>query len=167
MARHSPRVIMSELGTLPENAPVKLDYMWRDIERRAACLGLSRALPAPYPLKAYDLANQVAVLAAQEGWCLDYLLATYRLWMEQGHLPGEEPNLGTCLEGLGKTPGDVLGRAQSDEVVAAFGANTDRARAHGIFGAPTFRVGEELFWGEDRLDDALDWARHGRLMPKA
>ena len=163
---YSTRVIMSELGTLPKNAPVKLDYMWRDIARRSARLGLDAALPAPYPLKAYDRANHVATLAAAEGWCLDYLLATYDLWMTDHLPPGEDANLVRALGRVGRDPDPTLARADAPETAAAFAANTDAARRLGIFGAPTFRVGDELFWGEDRLDDALDWAAHGRLMPR-
>jgi 2-hydroxychromene-2-carboxylate isomerase len=42
-------------------------------------------------------------------------------------------------------------------------AETDAARALGIFGSPTFSVGQELFWGDDRLQDAISWSKHGRL----
>lgn len=162
---YSTRVVMSELGTLPKNAPVKLSYMWRDLERRALRLGLSPRLPAPYPLAEYDRANHLAVLAAQEGWCLEYLVATYARWMEQGQVAGEEPNLTGALTDIGRDPRDTLARADAPEIAAAFVTNTDSARQYGIFGAPTFRVGDEIFWGEDRLDDAIDWARHGALRP--
>ncbi|MEC9433116.1 MAG: DsbA family protein [Pseudomonadota bacterium] len=160
---YSTRIVMSELGTLPKNAPVKLAYIWRDIERRAPRLGLSPRFPAPYPLVDYDRANHVAVLAAREGWCFDYLRATYRRWMQEGQVAGAEPNLSESLREIGRDPVETLARADAPEIAAAFLANTDRARELGVFGAPTFRVGEELFWGEDRLDDALDWARTGRL----
>jgi 2-hydroxychromene-2-carboxylate isomerase len=51
--------------------------MWRDIERRAKGYGFAAKVPAPYPLQD-DLANRIAVLAMQEGWCADYVQATYR-----------------------------------------------------------------------------------------
>jgi 2-hydroxychromene-2-carboxylate isomerase len=59
---------------------------------------------------------------------------------------------------LGVDANAVLTRAQSTEVKAALRSNTEEATALGIFGAPSFVVDGELFWGNDRLDDALAWA---------
>jgi len=53
--------------------------------------------------------------------------------------------------------------ANSEDAKAALSAETDAAGALGIFGSPTFAVGQELFWGDDRLEDAIDWARSGRV----
>lgn len=156
---------MSELGALPKNAPVKLAFVRRDIERRAPRLGLSPRFPAPYPLVDYDRADHVAVLAARAGWAPGHLRATYRRWMQEGQVTGAEPNLSESLREIGRDPVETLARADAPEIAAAFLANTDRARDLGVFGAPTFRVGKELFRGEDRLDDALDRARTGRLSP--
>jgi 2-hydroxychromene-2-carboxylate isomerase len=160
---YSTRERMAELGTLPKNAPVKLGYMWRDIERRALRLGLSPRLPAPYPLEEYEKANWLAIVAASEGWCLRYLVATYSRWLEHGEPAGSMQNLSNCLSDLGVDPKTVLARAQQPDITDGFRANTDAARRLEIFGAPTFRVGNEIFWGEDRLDDAIQWARDGRL----
>lgn len=49
--------------------------------------------------------------------------------------------------------------AQAEPLKQRVRANTERATALGLFGAPSFRVGEELFWGSDRLDEALAWAQ--------
>ena len=58
----------------------------------------------------------------------------------------------------------MLARAASDEVTRALAAETERAKALGIFGSPTFVVdGRELFWGDDRLEDAISWAKSGRV----
>jgi 2-hydroxychromene-2-carboxylate isomerase len=54
--------------------------------------------------------------------------------------------------------------ANSEEIESAFMAETDAARSLGIFGSPTFVVGDQLFWGDDRLDDAISWAKHGRVV---
>lgn len=40
---------------------------------------------------------------------------------------------------------------------------TSAARDLGIFGSPTFATGGEIFWGDDRLDDAVSWYRHGSV----
>ena len=160
----SVRQIMIEMDNIPfRTKPVKAAYMWRDIERRAAIYGLSARVPAPYPLQEWDTANRVAVLGAEEGWVADYARATYRRWFEEGQEPGIEPNLSDSLREIGQDPARVLERAAGPEIGAAYEAATERARKLGIFGSPTFVLGNELFWGDDRLDDAIAWHRQGAL----
>jgi 2-hydroxychromene-2-carboxylate isomerase len=162
----SVRAIMREMDNIPfATKPVKLAYMWRDLGRRAALYGLRPKLPAPYPLQDFDLANQVAILGAAEGWCADYVRTAYRLWFEQGEPAGSEPNLSDSLSEIGLEPGRVIERARDEATEAAYRAATDEARRLGIFGSPTFVVDRELFWGDDRLDDAIAWRREGRLAP--
>jgi 2-hydroxychromene-2-carboxylate isomerase len=156
----SVRTIMVEMDNIPfRTKPVKAAYMWRDIERRAALYGLPIRIPAPYPLARPDIANRVAILAAAEGWVADYTRATYRRWFQEGLEPGIDPNLGDSLRELGQDPARVIMRAGADDIGEAYDAATNEARALGIFGSPTFAVGRELFWGDDRLDDAIAWWR--------
>jgi 2-hydroxychromene-2-carboxylate isomerase len=50
-------------------------------------------------------------------------------------------------------------RSNEDDVKAALRRNTEQAQANGLFGAPSFTTEDgELFWGDDRLDQALRWA---------
>ena len=69
----------------------------------------------------------------------------------------------TILDGLGLPSGDWLDRAEAPEVKARLRATTGEAIARGLFGAPSFTFGPatatELFWGNDRLETALAWAR--------
>lgn len=160
----SVRAIMREMDNIPfANKPAKAAYMWRDIERRAARYGFTPRLPAPYPLKEFDRANRVAIVAAAEGWCEAYLAATYRRWIEQGEEAGSEPNLSASIAEAGQAPAKVIERAASDETERRYAAATEEARRLGIFGSPTFVVDGELFWGDDRLEDAIAWRRDGRL----
>jgi 2-hydroxychromene-2-carboxylate isomerase len=157
----SVRTIMREMDNIPfATKPVKAAYMWRDIERRATARGLKPRLPAPYPLKAFDLANRVAVLAAAEGWCPAYVRATYRRWFEDGEEAGAEPNLSASIAEAGQDSARVLPLADSEATQRRYEEATDEARSRGIFGAPSFTVGTELFWGDDRLEDAVEWRRH-------
>jgi 2-hydroxychromene-2-carboxylate isomerase len=65
------------------------------------------------------------------------------------------------LDDLDVPAAALLARADSEFVKAALRAQTEQAQRLGIFGAPSFVVGDELFWGGDRLEHALDWAvRH-------
>ncbi len=161
----SVRRIMREMDNRHlQGKPVKYAYMWRDIARRAAMHGIPANVPVPHPLKEFDTASRVAVLAAQEGWCAEYAQATYRRWFVDGQEPGSEPNLSDSLREIGQNPARVLPLAAGDGVGRAYEAATDEARALGVFGSPTFAVGRELFWGDDRLEHALMWREHGRLV---
>lgn len=159
------RAIMIEQDNIPfTGKPVKAAYMWRDIERRAVKYGLKTRVPAPYPLEHLSLANQVALLGMREGWGQDYVMATYRRWFEDGHLAGSDPNLTETLEELEQDPRRVLNAAKSSEIEVALAVETEEAKRAGVFGAPTFVVDGEIFWGDDRLDDAASWATFGRAV---
>ncbi len=156
----SVRKIMREMDNIPfpPNKQTKVEYMWRDIERRARDYGFVANVPAPYPLQELDLANRVAVLAMQEGWCEDYVRETYRLWFVDGHEAGSDVNLTQTLSEIGQDKLRVLELACSSDVEAAYLNQTENAKQAGIFGSPSFIVDGELFWGDDRLDDANNWA---------
>jgi 2-hydroxychromene-2-carboxylate isomerase len=61
------------------------------------------------------------------------------------------------LDSMGQAGGDLCERARSAETKDLLRRQTDEAARLGIFGAPSFVVGEELFWGNDRLETAIDW----------
>jgi 2-hydroxychromene-2-carboxylate isomerase len=160
----SVRAIMIEMDNRPMSKPIKLAYMWRDLERRAhGCLCDFPKRP-PYPLKNFDLANRVAVVGATEGWCADYTRATYSRWFGLGEEAGGEPNLSASLKEIGQDPARVIERAQSEDTGRGYETATEEARALGIFGAPTFVTRGEIFWGDDRLDDAVRWHKTGTLL---
>lgn len=144
--------------------PAKAAYMWRDIERRCAKYGLSARLPAPYPLENLALANQVALVGMGEGWGERYVIETYKHWFQEELMAGSEPNLSASIRAAGQDPDRVLALAESEETVAALCGATATASALGLFGVPSFMVEGELFWGDDRLDDAISWARFGRVV---
>lgn len=156
------RHVMIEQNNIPfKDKPVKTAYMWRDIERRAEGYSLKPKIPAPYPLAGLALANQVAILGAQDGWAESYTSATYRRWFEEGQPAGEDPNLSDSLREIGQDPNRVLKEAQSEAITELLATETETAMNLGVFGSPSFVAGEEVFWGDDRLDDALDWAKRG------
>ena len=159
----SVRDIMIEMDNRPISKPKKLAYMWRDLHRRAEMYGFGFDGDAPYPLKEPDLANRVAIVGAREGWCADYARATYRRWFVEKQECGMEPNLSDSLREIGEDPRRVIPLALSDETARAYTAATDEARSLGIFGAPTFVARGEVFWGDDRLEDAVTWHQRGTL----
>ncbi len=157
-------LLLQEMKHIPfADKPAKSRYMWRDIERRTAMHGLPAKLPAPYPAKQSVAANLVAIVGMREGWGADFVRAAYRRWFQAGEETGSEPNLSSSLRDIGQDPARVLALANSPAANEIMLAETDAARSLGVFGSPTFVVGEELFWGDDRLDDAISWCRDGRV----
>ena len=160
----SVRAIMIEMDNIPARKPLKLAYAWRDLERRAAGYLCDFPKRPPYPLKNFDLANRIAVVGAQEDWCPDYVRTTYSRWFGLGQEAGSEPNVSASLKEVGQNPDRVLALAQSDEIGHAYDEATAEAKNLGIFGAPTFATRGEIFWGDDRLEDAVRWHGKGTLL---
>jgi len=160
----SVRSIMIEMDNIPARKPQKLAYMWRDIERRAAGGLCDFPKRPPYPLKNFDLANRIAVVGAAEGWCEEYVRTTYARWFGLCEEAGSEPNVSTSLKEIGQDPARVIKLAESDETGRAYEAATAEAKNLGIFGAPTFVTRGEVFWGDDRLEDAVRWHGKGTLV---
>lgn len=156
----SVRTLMREQNNSPfAGKPVKLKYMWRDLERRAARFGVPFDGAPPYPIDPHELANHVATLAALEGWCMPFVQAAYRTWFLDKRDPGDPQALTDVLRSIGQDAERCLQAAQADVVKDDYSAATDRARHLGMFGSPTFAVGDEIFWGDDRLEDAIAWSQ--------
>ncbi len=144
--------------------PEKYAYMWAEIARQAAFYGLPAHVPVPHPITEFDLAHRVAILGMREGWGIDFIKDSFRRWYEFRREPGSEPNLSDTLHTLGLDPAAVRAAADAPDIATTLEAETAEARALGIFGAPTFVVGgKELFWGNDRLEHAINWAKTGRI----
>jgi 2-hydroxychromene-2-carboxylate isomerase len=141
--------------------PRKTAYMWRDLERRAARHGIPYRKPSRYPPENVLLTARIGLLASREGWCRAFTERTFALHWTEDRMIGTEDNLGAVLAGLGQEPASVLAAAQTAENKEALKAQTEEARALGLFGAPSFVVDGELFWGDDRLEEAIEWARSG------
>jgi 2-hydroxychromene-2-carboxylate isomerase len=153
-------IILQEMNHVPfADKPAKMAYMWRDVARRAEMYGIPARLPAPYPAKQSIVANLVALAGMQEGWGVDFVCAAYRNWFQRGEETGSEPNLSHSLREIGQDPARVLALAESAATRSLLVQETEAAKRLGIFGSPTFAVGRELFWGDDRLEDAIAWAR--------
>jgi 2-hydroxychromene-2-carboxylate isomerase len=155
-------VILQEMKHVPfADKPTKSAYMWRDIKRRAEMYGIPVSLPAPYPAQRSIMANLVANVGMRQGWGIDFVRAAYRRWLQLGEETGSEPNVSESLREIRLEPEPILALANAIQAKEALMAETGVARSLGIFGSPTFVVGRELFWGDDRLGDAISWYRHG------
>ena len=138
--------------------PPKGRYMWRDLERLAEKEGLPFLRPSRFPRNGL-LAARVALVGVEEGWVAAFARAVMMANFAEDREIGEEAVIGAILGTLGLPAAEVIARAQADANKLALRCQTERAAELGLFGAPSFRVGEELFWGNDRLADALEWAR--------
>lgn len=154
--------IFKEQGwtTSPFNLfPAKGRNMWRDLERTCGTIGLPFVRPTTFPQNTL-LAARVALVGLAEAWGEDYCRAIYRAEFAEGRTVEETETIAGVLTGLGLDAGAVLDRAQSNENRSQLRAHTDEAQRLGIFGSPSFVTDDgELFWGNDRLEAALNWAR--------
>jgi 2-hydroxychromene-2-carboxylate isomerase len=145
-------------STSPFNLyPAKGRYMWRDLERICVASGLPFVKPAVFPQNTL-LAARIALLAFEQGWGEDFCRAVYTAEFGEGRDIGEPAVLTGILNKLGQDSAVILRDAQSDAMKLRLRAQTDEAQHLGIFGAPSFLTPDgELFWGNDRLEAALDW----------
>ena len=157
----SVRAIMKEMKNVPfpKEKKNKVDYMWRDIERRAEGYGFFAKTPVPYPLTQFDLANKLAILGIKEGWGIDYVRLTYKRWFQEGKEPATEPNVTEIFKELKIDSKKVMEDVSKDAIENQYQENTRNARENKIFGSPTFVVKKEIFWGDDRMEDSIIWSK--------
>jgi 2-hydroxychromene-2-carboxylate isomerase len=146
-------------NTSPFNLyPAKGRYMVRDMERLARERGLRFALPQGFPLNSLSAAR-LAIIGADEGWIAPYSRAVYAAEFADGANIADRQVLASVLEKLKLNAEALLSRIEEPEVKNRLKQQTGEAQQRNIFGAPSFVVGDELFWGDDRLEQALAWAR--------
>jgi 2-hydroxychromene-2-carboxylate isomerase len=153
----SVRDLMTEKGYSLRTQPTKMTYIWRDVERRARLHGVPFERPPIWPTDPDQLANRVGIVAMNQGWGRDYTKASFQAWF-RGHALGADDSLREILGSLRRDPDEVMSLANSAEIRSQYDSETDAARQLGVFGSPSFAVGQEIFWGDDRLEEALAWA---------
>ena len=152
---------MKEMNNIPfpKDKINKINYMWRDIERRAESYGFFAKTPVPYPLSEFDLANKIAIYGLDMGWGKDYTKLTYKKWFQEGKEPAINPSIQEVCKELRINKDEIISKANSEEVENKYLSNTNSARKNKIFGSPSFMVNNEIFWGDDRMEDAIKWSR--------
>jgi 2-hydroxychromene-2-carboxylate isomerase len=146
------------LGTSPFKAnPVKGAYMWRDLERICAKHDLPFRQPPEFPQNGI-LAARIALIVP-DNMRPDFTRAVFLHEFGEGGVISDEAVIRAVLERLGLPVEETIARAQDPENKLKLRAETEQADALNIFGAPTFIAEDgEMFWGHDRMEDALDWA---------
>ena len=143
--------------------PVKGRYMWRDLDRLCQALSLPLRHPTQFPRSGL-LAARVAASAAGAAWLPAFVRGVYDANFARDLDIAQPEVVAGCLERAGAPAAAALEQAGSEVAKAALREQTDRAQTLGIFGAPSFVVGDELFWGNDRLEAALEW--HAARAPR-
>lgn len=134
--------------------PAKGRYMWRDMERICAARGLPLCRPAVFPQNGL-MAARLALAAAEQDRIEPFTKAVFQAQFGAGKDIADETVLKGCLRTAGLDR-SLTQRAQAPDTKSALREQTEEAIADGIFGAPSFTSGAELFWGDDRLEQALD-----------
>ena len=139
--------------------PAKGRYMWRDLERLCASYGLPFIKPSRFPRNGL-LAARVACLAKalSEPWLPDFARTVYRANFAEDREIGDAAVIRSILDSLELPGAELIEQAGTTENKRLLHEQTRQAGELGIFGAPSFVVEGELFWGDDRLDHALAWA---------
>ena len=154
--------IFKEQGwdTSPFNLhPAKGRYMWRDLARICEAQGLRFRPPEPFPQWSL-LPARVALVGLQADWGEDFVRAVYSAEFGEGRQINDPAVVADILKSLNVDPQSALTSAQSDDTKTRLREQIEEAQRLNIFGAPSFITQDgELFWGNDRLETALDWAR--------
>ncbi len=136
--------------------PAKGRYMWRDVERLCAKYRIPFTRPSRFPRNGL-LAARIACLAkvTSEHWLPEFVRAVFRANFAEDRDIGDAAEIRSILDSLGQPGAQLVEQARAPGNKRRLREQTQRAKELGIFGAPSFMVGEELFWGNDRLEDAL------------
>ena len=137
--------------------PNKGRYMWRDLERLCEEHGLGFKRPSVFPRNGLRAAR-IAYIAGDEGWCGEFTRAVFVANFVQDREISDAGVLAEILSDLGRDAAAVTEASNTPANKERLRAQTKEAKEHGIFGAPSFTVGKELFWGNDRLGTALAWS---------
>lgn len=141
--------------------PDKGRYLWRDVAREADAVGARLRRPSQFPRNSVAAAR-VALLGVERGWGPAFVRAALAANFAEDRDIADAGVIDDLLAGLGLDGPAVRAEAESPAHRSALRAATERAVALHIFGAPTFLVGDEMFWGNDRLERALAWASNAR-----
>ncbi|MFT4047440.1 MAG: 2-hydroxychromene-2-carboxylate isomerase [Solimonas sp.] len=136
-------------------------YMWRDVERLCAKHHIAWQKPSSFPRTSITAAR-IACSHADAPWMPSFVRAVYRANFADDRDIGDDAVIRDCLAEVGADADAAMAHALSPAEKPKLRENAAAAQRHGIFGAPSFVVAGELFWGNDRLDDALAWALRPR-----
>ncbi|MBV8063498.1 MAG: 2-hydroxychromene-2-carboxylate isomerase [Nevskia sp.] len=146
---------------MPAAIPAKGKHLFCDVQRWAAHYGVPVAFPKVFPVNSV-LALRAGIAAANLGQAAAFAKALMKAYWADGLDIGQPEAVGRVAAAAGLDGAAVLALTQEQPVKDQLRANTEEAVKRGAFGAPTFFVSEEMFWGNDRLVLLEEFLR-GRL----
>ncbi|TEU30465.1 2-hydroxychromene-2-carboxylate isomerase [Alkanindiges illinoisensis] len=142
--------------------PAKGNYMWHDMQRICASLNLPYQRPSTFPRNGM-LAARISANYAESEWIGDFIRAVYTANFAHDQDIGNSELIANILDKLGQDSAQIIAEANSDEGKQKLKQQTQQALQQDVFGAPFMMVGNEPFWGNDRLEQAIYFAAHGKL----
>jgi 2-hydroxychromene-2-carboxylate isomerase len=144
--------------------PRKARYLWRDHARYAEQTGLPFRRPSRFPIKTSSALRAVLAAAqlagdssAAERAKAALTQELFRAYWERDENIAERGVIDAAARRVGLDAPAIVAAADSVQVRLTLRAMTERAEHRGVFGAPMFFVGDEMFWGKDRLDFVREW----------
>lgn len=144
----SPFVLQKEKG----------EYVWKDMARQCRKYGIPWRVPTQFP-RLGVLPLRVVLAGASQPWIGAFAKRVMLLNFSLDRDINSRENIASILTDLEQPAEELLGKAQSEPIKALLRQQTEMAKARKIFGAPTFFANGEMYWGNDRLEDALESAR--------
>ncbi|MET0182204.1 MAG: 2-hydroxychromene-2-carboxylate isomerase, partial [Caulobacterales bacterium] len=138
--------------------PRKGAYMWRDLARICLALEIPFQRVTPFPQNGLLGARVATALSDEQR--PRFARALYLREFGNGEQISDEDTIRAALADADCDIDETIEAASAGIVKEQLRAATDEAKVLGVFGAPSFTVGDELFWGNDRLEAAMDWAKN-------
>lgn len=138
-------------NSMPAAVPAKAAYMVHDVRRWVRHLGVPFQMPSVFPVNTIR-ALRGAIAALEDGSFVAYNHAVMEAYWANDQDIGNVEVLTGIVDAAGLDGARLMARCETDAVKSALKSNTDEAVARGVFGAPTFFVGDQIFWGNDRLE---------------
>jgi 2-hydroxychromene-2-carboxylate isomerase len=134
-------------------------YMWRDLTRICEDADVPLQLPpVRFPQNGLKAAR-LALAGEGDGWTPAFTRAVFAANYAEQQDISDDATLCAILDGLGVNAEAAVVTSSSPAIKERLKTQTAEAEARGLFGAPSFTIGDELFWGNDRLEAALAWAK--------
>ncbi len=134
----------------------KREYDMLEFRRFIARHGLTKFEMNPhFPVNTL-LIMRAAIVAQRDGRLMDYVDAVMHLMWEAPHKMDDPGVAAAALSAHGFDGPALLAQTQDEAIKAQLAQNTQAAVAHGAFGIPTFFVGEEMFFGKERLGQVME-----------
>ena len=144
----------------PVETPAKRVHLETDLQRWAREYRTYYTPNPHFPINTLVLMRGAVALQMRDEAAFErYLAVVFEGMFGQPKNLGDPQVLAQVLAGAGFDPAELLALTQTPEVKERLKANTEHAVARGAFGAPTFFVGDQMFWGQDRLQFVQDALR--------